>query len=67
MKTFLIIASVAFALFGVGAIIGAESAIHEILGVLLVGFAALMLGSAGIISAIEAASEKISARIETLR
>ena len=67
MKIFLIIAAAAFALFGVGAIIGAESAIHEILGVLLIGFAALMLGSVGIIAAIETAGEKITARMETLR
>lgn len=67
MKVFLIIIAAIFAIFGAGVFLVAKSAIHEILSILAVGFAALMLGSVGIIAAVERAADKIAARIVGLK
>ena len=67
MKLFLKIVAVAFALFGVFVFSASESAIHEILSVLLIGFSALMLGAVGTISAVESAADKLADRINALK
>lgn len=58
MKTILMIISIVFMFAGMITFLTAESAIHEILAVLAIGFGVVYIGLGGIIAAIEDASKK---------